>query len=170
MVVGDPAELVFLRLTTKADFRFDDEWWKIVPIAYGRQPARAAYEHFIHLSSSVWQSQPGYHQYRKAMLASYIGLCRSVGRRECRQYLMRLWAGWKEEDAIDYSRAVINEEKGRPAGLETVRAEADATTNQVLVLARAGKQAPTRAKIAAALKGSMAQLADVILVPEIPRS
>ncbi len=123
LVVGDPAELVFLRLTTKADFRFDDEWWKIVPIAYGRQPARAAYEHFIHLSSSVWQSQPGYHQYRKAMLASYIGLCRSVGRRECRQYLMRLWAGWKEEDAIDYSRAVINEEKGRPAGLETVRAE-----------------------------------------------
>ena len=53
---------------------------------------------------------------------------------------------------------------------ETVRAEADAATNQVLVLARAGKQAPTRAKVAAALKGTMAQLADVILVPEVPRS
>lgn len=123
MVVGDPAELVFLCLTTKADFRFNDRWWEIIPVAYGRRPARVAYEHFIQLSSSVWQAQPEYHNYRKAILASYIELCRGVGRRECRQYLMRLWAGWNEKEAVDYSRQAIEEEKTRPAALELVRAE-----------------------------------------------
>ena len=123
LVVGDPAELVFLRLTTEAKFRFNDAWWQMVPIVYGRQPARTAYENFIQLSSSVWQSQPDYSRYRKAILESYIGLCRGVGRRECRQYLMRLWAGWKEEAAVDYARRVIDEEKARPAGVELILAE-----------------------------------------------
>ncbi len=123
LVAGDPAELVFLSLTTKAEFAFDDEWWEIVPIVYGRQPTRAAYDQFIKLSSSVWQSQPQYHQYRKGVLESYLGLCRGVGRRECRPYLMRLFAGWKERDAVDYAKNVIAEEKARPAGVEIVRAE-----------------------------------------------
>ncbi|MBI4059838.1 MAG: hypothetical protein HY403_00255 [Elusimicrobia bacterium] len=123
LVSGDPAELVFLRLATRVDFRFDDEWWNIVPVAQGRQPARAAYEQFIALSSSAWRSQPGYHRYRKTILGSYLGLCREVGRRECRQYLMRLWAGWSEVDAIDYARQNLSEEKLRPAGVELIRAE-----------------------------------------------
>lgn len=123
MVAGDPAELVFLCLTTKVDFRFNDKWWEIIPVAYRRQPARAAYEHFIQLSSSVWQTQPEYHNYRKAILASYIELCRGVGRRECRQYLMRLWAGWNETEAVAYSRRALEAEKMNPAVLELVRAE-----------------------------------------------
>ena len=123
MVVGDPAELVFLRMTTEVKFRINDDWWQIVPVAHGRQPARAAYEAFIHLSSSVWQNQPDYHRYRKTILDSYIGLCRGVGRRECRTYLMRLWAGWRADDATDYARRVIEEEKARPAAVEVVRAE-----------------------------------------------
>ncbi|MDD5303059.1 MAG: hypothetical protein PHS14_08105, partial [Elusimicrobia bacterium] len=28
LVIGDPAELVFLRLTTRVDFHFSDEWWE----------------------------------------------------------------------------------------------------------------------------------------------
>lgn len=123
LVAGDPAEIVFLHLATKAEFKFDDEWWEIVPVAYGRQPARAAYERFVTLSTSVWQSQPQYHQYRKAVLQSYLDLCRGVGRRECRQYLMRVWAGWKERDAVEYAKAAIDEEKSRPGGVEVVRAE-----------------------------------------------
>lgn len=123
LVAGDPAELVFLRMTTSVDFEFNDEWWNIVPIVGGRQPARAAYNQFISLSSSVWQSQPDYHQYRKAILGSYLGLCREVGRRECRQYLMRLWAGWKESDAIEYAREALAHEKSRPAGIELIYAE-----------------------------------------------
>ncbi len=123
LVAGDPAELVFLRLTTQVDFHIDDEWWKIVPIVHGRQPARAAYNQFISLSSSVWQSSPDYHHYRKAILGSYIGLCREVGRRECRQYLMRMWAGWKEDQAVDYAAEVIIAEKARPAGVELIYSE-----------------------------------------------
>lgn len=123
LVVGDPAELVFLRLTTSVDFRVDDAWWEIIPPGHGRQPARAAYNHFISLSSAVWSSQPDYHVFRKTVLGSYIGLCREVGRRECRQYLMRLWAGWREDDAVDYSRQTLAEEKSRLSGVELVPAE-----------------------------------------------
>lgn len=123
LVAGDPAELVFLRLAERVDFKFDDPWWEIVPVAHGRQPARAAYNHFISFSSSVWSSQPDYHHYRKAMTGSYIGLCREVGRRECRQYLMRLWAGWAENDAVDYARQTLADEKARPGGVELVAAE-----------------------------------------------
>jgi phosphoserine phosphatase len=124
LVVGDPAELVFLHLATSVDFRFDDPWWEIIPVGHGRQPARAAYNHFISLSSAVWSSQPDYHVYRKAVLGSYIGLCREVGRRECRQYLMRVWAGWREDEAVDYARQVLSEEKSRPGGVELVPSEA----------------------------------------------
>ncbi|MDO8757484.1 MAG: hypothetical protein Q7J64_05695 [Elusimicrobiota bacterium] len=123
LVAGDPAELVFLSLATKVDFRFDDEWWQILPVGHGRQPARAAYNNFISLSSSVWSAQPDYHTYRKAVLGSYLGLCREVGRKECRQYLMRLWAGWTENDAVEYARLALAVEKARPSSVELVRAE-----------------------------------------------
>ncbi len=123
LVAGDPAELVFLRLISRAQLKFDDQLWEVVPIAYGRQPARAAYEQFIHVSSSTWPSQPAYHQYRKALLGSYIELCRGVGRKECRSYLARLWAGFKESEAEDYARAALAEEKSRPSSVETVAAE-----------------------------------------------
>lgn len=123
LVGGDPAELVFLRLVSRVEFKFDDAFWEVVPIAYGRQPARAAYDQFIALSSSTWPSQPAYHQYRKAMLSSYIELCRGVGRKECRSYLARLWAGYKEFEAEEYSRVALTEEKSRPASRETVKSE-----------------------------------------------
>lgn len=123
LVSGDPAELVFLRLVSRAELKLDDSLWQSVPIAYGRQPARAAYEQFIHVSSSTWQSQPSYHQFRKALLSSYLELCRGVGRKECRSYLARLWAGWKEADAEDYAKAALAEEKSRPASVEAVKAE-----------------------------------------------
>lgn len=123
LVAGDPAELAFLHLATKVDFRFDDEWWTIIPVGHGRQPARAAYNNFISFSSSVWNSQPDYHVYRKAILGSYLGLCREVGRKECRQYLARVWAGYTENDAVEYARVAFLEEKSRPAGVEVVRAE-----------------------------------------------
>lgn len=124
LVAGDPAELVFLSLATKVDFRYDDEWWTIIPVGHGRQPSRAAYNNFISFSSSVWSAQPDYHVYRKALLGSYLGLCREVGRKECRQYLARLWAGFAENDAVEYSRVTLAAEKARPSGVELVHAEA----------------------------------------------
>lgn len=123
LVIGDPAELVFLKLATDADFKFEDDWWEIIPVGRGRQPARSAYNSFIAIASSTWRLQPDYHRYRKTILAGYVGLCREVGRRECRQYLMRLWAGWKEDDAEDYAREALAAEKARPAGVEAVLEE-----------------------------------------------
>lgn len=122
-VAGDPAELVFLRLVSDAKFRVDDEWWQIVPLGYGRQPTRAAYEEFVTLSSSVWTSQPSYHAWRKGMLSSYLSLCRGVGRRECRSYLARLWAGWREDDAQDFAKQVLDDEMRRVVPVETVAGE-----------------------------------------------
>ncbi len=123
LVSGDPAELVFLKLATDVDFKHEDEWWELIPVGRGRQPARSAYNSFIAIASSTWRLQPGYHRYRKSVLSSYAGLCREVGRRECRQYLMRLWAGWKEAEAEDYAREALALEKSRPAGLEIVTEE-----------------------------------------------
>lgn len=164
LVAGDPAELVFLRMTTNVDFRFDDDWWGIVPIAHGRQPARTAYDRFISLSSAVWSSQPDYHQYRKTILGSYIGLCREVGRRECRQYLMRLWSGWKADDAVDYAHQDLSDEKSRPAGVELIRAED-------------GDKAPLRVRRGLRLIPEMRDLAlklreagmDVWIVDDVPQ-
>ncbi len=122
-VSGDPAELIFLRLVTQARFKVDDTWWEIVPIVYGRQTTRAAYDSFISLSSTVWTSQPGYHGWRKGMLSSYIDLCRGVGRKECRSYLARLWAGWRDEEAQDFAKTVLADEKKRSEPFESIPRE-----------------------------------------------
>jgi phosphoserine phosphatase len=122
-VAGDPAELVFLRLVTEAKFKVSDSWWEIVPIVYGRQPTRAAYESFVSLSSSVWTAQPGYHGWRKGMLSSYVDLCRGVGRKECRSYLARLWAGWRADEAEDFAKETLAAEKRRPGSSESIPGE-----------------------------------------------
>ena len=122
-VSGDPAELVFLRLVTDVRFQFNDSFWEIIPIAYGRQPARAAYDQFVQLSSSVWKSDPTYDAYRKKMLSSYLELCKGVGRKECRSYLSRLGAGWRDDDAYDFSRRTLEREKNSDVTQEVVRGE-----------------------------------------------
>ncbi|MFI5348558.1 MAG: hypothetical protein ACHQ2Z_03355 [Elusimicrobiota bacterium] len=122
-VSGDPAELVFLRLVTEAKFKVDDDWWQLVPVGYGRQPTRAAYEQFIGLSTTTWEAQPSYDGWRKGMLSSYLSLCRGVGRKECRSYLARLWEGWRMDDAQDFSKHVLESEKLRVAAVEIVSGE-----------------------------------------------
>ncbi len=119
-VIGDPAELLFLRLITDARFRFDDAWWTIIPPGYGRQPARSAYDRFANLPRSVWATQPAYDEWRKTMLSSYLKLCRGVGRKACRSYLARLWSGWRADEAEEYARKTLAEEMATPATTELV--------------------------------------------------
>lgn len=164
LVAGDPAELVFLRLTEEARFEVDDAWWELVPVAYGRQPARAAYEGFVKLSTSVWSAQPDYQRYRKLMLQSYLDLCRGVGRKECRQYLARLWAGWRERDARDYAAAALAEEKRRPAVLETIRSEVEDPAP--LKVRRGLRVIPEMRDLAAKLR---AEGVDVWVVDDVPQ-
>jgi hypothetical protein len=122
-VDGDPGELVFLSLVSEAKFKVNDAWWSIVPLGYGRQPTRAAYEEMVTLSSSVWTSQPSYHAWRKGMLSSYLRLCRGVGRLECRSYLAKLWAGWRQDDAQDYAKSVLAAEMRRVEPVEMIPGE-----------------------------------------------
>ncbi|UPT74025.1 MAG: hypothetical protein M0D55_19720 [Elusimicrobiota bacterium] len=164
LVAGDPAELVFLKLATDVDFKYEDEWWEVIPVGRGRQPARSAYNSFIALASSTWRSQPDYHRYRKSLLSSYAGLCREVGRRECRQYLMRLWAGWKEEDAVDYAKEALAHEKNRLAGIEAVSSEVGDPSP--LKIRRGLRLVPEMRDLAQKLRASGV---DVWIVDDVPQ-
>jgi hypothetical protein len=125
-VVGDLGELVFQRLVERAEFKFDDAWWGIVPLAYGRQRIRAAHEQFFGLSRTIWDAQPTYHQYWKGMLESYQQTCRKVDRKDCRIYLARLLKGFERDELIDYAKAVASDERQRPVAIERVpEAEGD---------------------------------------------
>lgn len=163
-VAGDPAELVFLRLVTDVSFRFSDEFWEIIPVAYGRQPARAAYEQFIALSSAVWRSDPTYGAYRKYMLSSYLELCKGVGRKECRSYLSRLWAGWRDDDAYDFSRQTIEREKNYSAAKEVVRGEPE--DRAPLHLRRGLRLIPEMRDLTAKLR---AEGFDVWVIDDVPQ-
>jgi phosphoserine phosphatase len=108
-VIGDAGFVVFRKLVERADFKFDDEFWGLVPLVYGRQRIRAAYEIFSGLPVSVWESQPEYHQYRKAFLAAYSDMCSKAGRGECRAWLSSLLKGFTEEELLRYAQGALRE-------------------------------------------------------------
>lgn len=124
-IKGDIGEAVFQRQVERAEFKFDDEWWNIVPLAYGRQRTRAAAEQFIELSTSVWNAQPTYHQYWKYMLQSYQDSCRKVDRKDCRVYLARLLKGFTHDEIIKYGKDVIADEEARALVTQKVLAAPD---------------------------------------------
>jgi hypothetical protein len=113
VVEGDLAELAFSRLVDRAEFKFSDDFWKIVPIAFGRQALRASYESFAGTPSNIWDSQPGYMKYRRLFLSSYQDICSKVGRKECRVYLAKLWLGFSNEDITAYAGKIWAEESAR---------------------------------------------------------
>lgn len=119
-MVNDLGEAVFQRLVRSAEFKFDDEFWEIVPIAYGRRRTRAAYEQFSIQPPEAWGKQPTYNQYRKYFLGGYKKMCGKVGRKECRSYLTKLLKGLSEEDVGALTKEVIKEESGRSLGQELV--------------------------------------------------
>lgn len=110
LVYNDAGEIVFRALVDRADFRFGDEFWRLVPIPYGRQKLRAAYEQFIDLPVQVWPDQPTYRQYRKGFLAAYRDMCSRVGRAECRGFIARLVRGYGVDELSTYAQAVLREE------------------------------------------------------------
>jgi hypothetical protein len=121
VVVNDVGEAVFQRMVERADFRFSDEFWRDVPLAYGRQRLRAAHDLFSDLPVSVWPQQPAYHQYRKGFLKAYRDMCDKLGRLECRAWLVKLMRGYREEEIVFYTMTAIGEEHLRPVVEELVR-------------------------------------------------
>ena len=108
---NDADALVFWRLVRRADFKFSNSFWDIVPIAYGRQKIRAAYEQFSPLPKTIWDTQPTYHQYLKYFVESYQDQCRETGFKSCRIYLSRLWFGFSPQEAAAYAHITLNQEK-----------------------------------------------------------
>ncbi len=108
---GDADELVFWRLIRRADFKFSNPFWNLIPIAYGRQKLRAAYEQFSPLPKTIWNTQPTYHQYLKYFVKTYQDQCRETGIKSCRIYLSRLWFGFTPQEAENYSQITLNQEK-----------------------------------------------------------
>lgn len=115
---GDPMEAVFHKLVVEAEFKFSEDFWKRVPLGYGRQKIRAAYEIFSAQPKKLWPTQPEYHQFRKYMLASYQDTCAKVGRKECRGYLAELLIGFTEEEMRDYAKAAMAEEAAQKPRLD----------------------------------------------------
>jgi phosphoserine phosphatase len=125
-------ELVFQRLVRRVEFKFDDDWWTIVPLAYGRQRIRAAHEQFFSLPQAAWPAQPTYHQFRKFMLESYRDSCLKVSRKDCRIYLARLLKGLSQEEVAAYAKSTIAEEAERKIEIEWV-GESEGDPNPVEV-------------------------------------
>ncbi len=119
-VDGDIGELAFWKLVRRAEFKFDDQFWQVVPIGFGRQKLRAAHEQFSALPAKIWDSEPTYHQFCKGFVESYRKICDQVGRKECREYLARLWRGYTREEAMAYMANVWDEEVKLPPGVEQV--------------------------------------------------
>ncbi|MBI4377078.1 MAG: hypothetical protein HY549_11590 [Elusimicrobia bacterium] len=119
-IVNDVGEAVFFRLVRRAEFKFDDEFWRLIPLVYGRQKTRAAYEQFAHLPRSIWMKQPHYHQYVKFSIKGYRDHCAKGGRKECRVYMAQLLRGFEEPEAMGYSREVIKDQMARALGTDLV--------------------------------------------------
>lgn len=118
-IYGDAGEAVFARMVEKVDFKYEDKFWKIVPMNYGRQHLRAAYNGFFEEPQSTWRNQVRYQQYCKDFVTSYQGVCERVGRLECREYLTSLFWGFKEDELKTYLDAAVKEEWTRPLGTQS---------------------------------------------------
>lgn len=150
MVVNDVGEVVFQRMVEHADFRFSDEFWRDVPLVYGRQRLRAAHDIFAELPVSVWPQQPAYHQYHKGFLKAYRDMCDNLGRLECRTWLVKLLRGYREEELGFYTMTAIGEEHMRPVSEEAVR---DSPEDAAPVLIRRGlARIPEMQDLCAALR------------------
>lgn len=123
-IQGDLGEAVFVRMVEKADFKFDESFWRAVPVLYGRLRLRADYEHFSSEPVSTWARQGSHQMFRRNFIGGYREMCRRVSRKDCRAWLVELLWGFKEEELREYAKTVIREELQRPQDTETVRASA----------------------------------------------
>lgn len=116
-------EVAFLRLVERAEFRFNDAWWKRVPADF-RERARRAHKRFTQRSEAVWPHDEDYLDWRKQMFGAYDLLCRRDGRRVCKAWLTQLLAGFSEGEAEAYMRETVDEAVRDPFRIEEIRAHA----------------------------------------------
>jgi len=120
--VHDAAAEVFYQMAVSARFKITPEFWRIIPVAYGRQKIFAAYQQFSILPQSIWEDEPAYLQFRKQFALSYQNQCRNESWSTCRGFLAQLFAGFSPEEARQYAATVINAQLQRPLGAGTFAA------------------------------------------------
>ncbi|HVA67432.1 MAG TPA: hypothetical protein VNK24_10990 [Elusimicrobiota bacterium] len=114
--VHDAAAEVFDQMVLSARFKITPEFWRIIPVAYGRQKIFAAYQQFSILPQSIWEDEPAYLQFRKYFVQSYQNQCEDESWSACRAFLAQLFAGFTPEEARHYAATVINAQLERPLG------------------------------------------------------
>ncbi|MFA6315820.1 MAG: hypothetical protein WC943_00215 [Elusimicrobiota bacterium] len=125
LIVNDLGEAVFQRMVLSSqtvvpafDLRFDEDFWQMLPAAFGRLTLRADYQQLLAAPVSIWPDQPGYRRLRKGFVKMYREFCGQRGLKECRGLLARMFKGYTEDEAVGYAKDVINDELGRPMGWE----------------------------------------------------
>ena len=114
-----PGEAVFRRMVDRAEFKFSDAFWELIPEHY-RPRARTGYGGFHDLPVVVWPKDPYYGMFRKAMFSAYEDLCRAEGARVCRAWLVRLLSGFSDTNISLYMKQAVEEEEKLPLALESI--------------------------------------------------
>ena len=122
-IVHHPAEVSFLRLIERAEFRFSPAWWELIPMEL-RQRAQLDHKHFSSRPPATWPRDEDYLDWRKTMLDAYAFKCRRDGTRNCRGWLTSLLMGPKEREAEQYEREALEDAFHEPLVEEMIRANA----------------------------------------------
>jgi len=120
-VAGSIGESLFYHLVTRAEFKFSDDFWALVPVQYGGARARVAYEGFHRQPRAVWEKDPYYHIYRKTLFRCHESIRRDWGEKKCAEWRARLLIGFPEAELRPYIRGILTEELRRPVGLDIVK-------------------------------------------------
>lgn len=121
LITGDAGDAGLARLIERVDFKFTDEFWKLIPLGYGRQSLRSHYESLQQEAESAWPRLSAYQKFRKDFLRSYQDMCGKAGRKECRVWLAQLLVGFKEVEISAYAQTAAQSEFQRPLEEEKVR-------------------------------------------------
>lgn len=113
-------EAIFYSLVTNAEFKFNEEFWKKIPLHFGRLRIRAGYNEFHREPRRVWNQNAYYRIYRKEFLKTYQSLCLEYGRKWCARWRVQLLTGFDSRELRLYARNVIERELKTPVGKERV--------------------------------------------------
>ncbi|MBI5884134.1 MAG: hypothetical protein HZB91_13650 [Elusimicrobia bacterium] len=124
LIENDLGEAVFQRMVLSSqtvvpafDFKLEEDFWPILPAAFGRHRLYSDYQSLLTIPVSVWPEQPGYRRMRKGFVKMYRDFCSQRGRKECRGLLARMFKGFTEDEAVSYAKDVVNDELKQPLGL-----------------------------------------------------
>ncbi|MBI4678859.1 MAG: haloacid dehalogenase-like hydrolase [Elusimicrobia bacterium] len=122
VIPNDLGEVVFQKMVLSSstapgfDFKMDEDFWRILPAAFGQARLYFDYQQLLAMPVSVWPDQPGLRRMRKGFVRMYRDFCARRGRKECRALLARLFRGFTEDEAVGYAKDVIEAELARPVG------------------------------------------------------